>query len=93
MQTRREGRNYTKNSNQHINADTFKTSEGKKRKHLKPVEVILLLLQPFEEDTILMNYVASVAALLPNAAIAERPQRDEIKLEKASTTAGLGHCK
>ena len=90
MQTRREGRNYTKNSNQHINADTFKTSGGKKR---KPVEVILLLLQPFEEDTILMNYVASVAALLPNAAIAERPQRDEIKLEKASTTAGLGHCK
>ena len=52
-----------------------------------------MLLQPFEEDTILMNYVASVAALLPNAAIAERPQRDEIKLEKASTTAGLGHCK
>ena len=57
------------------------------------LRVKVILLQPFEEDTILMNYVASVAALLPNAAIAERPQRDEIKLEKASTTAGLGHCK
>ena len=72
---------------------TLSKLQREKRKHLKPVEVILLLLQPFEEDTILMNYVASVAALLPNAAIAERPQRDEIKLEKASTTAGLGHCK